>query len=78
MQPLHPLRQYRERQVPPLTQDQLAELLGVSKGTVSRWESGNRKVDDDLLPSVSEKTGISPSELRPDLVALLQQREAAE
>ena len=78
MESLHPLKRYRDEQVPPLTQDDLAGLLGVSKASVSRWETGARKIDDELLPKVAEVTGISKAELRPDLAALLKQPEAAE
>ncbi len=78
MEQTHPLRLYRERQAPPLTQDKLAGLLGVSKGTLSRWETGKRKIDHDLLPIVAERTGLAPAELRPDLADLMKQREAAE
>ena len=72
METVPPLRAYREKQEPPLTQDQLAELLGVSKPTVSRWETGERRVDIDLIPKISEVTGISPAELRPDLASLFR------
>ena len=47
-------------------------MLNVSRPTVNRWESGARKVDDDKLQEVSQRTGIPPAELRPDLVELLQ------
>lgn len=67
----HPLRAFRDRQTPKLSQKGLAELLGVARETVSRWESGIRNVDDDCLPKVVEKTGIPATELRPDLVRLL-------
>lgn len=59
-----------------LTQNALAKELGVASNTVSRWEIGKRKVDGDLVPMISEKTGIPKSELRPDLAELL--KEAAE
>lgn len=72
----HPLKTFRENHTPPLSQEQLAGLLGVSRVTVTRWESGARKIDDEKLPVVSAKTGIPRTKLRPDLVALL--REAAE
>lgn len=68
----HPLRAYRLKQEPRLSQRQLADLLGVKRTTVARWETGTRKVDKELLPKVSEATGIAPAELRPDLAALLQ------
>jgi transcriptional regulator with XRE-family HTH domain len=76
MEQVHPLRAFRENQDPPLSQEQLATLLGVSRVTVTRWESGTRKIDDVHVPLVSEKTGIPRAKLRPDLAALLN--EAAE
>jgi len=72
----HPLKTYRQKQTPPLSQEQLAKLLNVSRVTVTRWESGARKIDDGKLPIVSAKTGIPRTKLRPDLAALM--REAAE
>jgi len=63
-------------QEPPLSQQALADLLGVKRETVNRWESGARKIDEEKLPTVAEKTGLAPAVLRPDLAALL--REAAE
>jgi len=67
METTHPLKQYREAHEPPLTQQGLAELLGVARETVTRWESGARKIDEEKLPIVSERTGIAPATLRPDL-----------
>lgn len=32
----------REAHVPPLTQEQLAERVGTTKATISRWETGER------------------------------------
>lgn len=72
----HPLRTYREQQVPPLTQEDLARMLGVTKATISRWESGARKVDAEKLPEVSERTGIPPHNLRPDLAELMRSEAA--
>lgn len=63
----HPLTVYRKKQQPPLTKAALARELSVSKTTITRWEEGTRKIDADLVPRVSEKTGIPPRDLRADL-----------
>jgi hypothetical protein len=34
---------------------------------VSRWEARIRLPDPDILAAIQAKTGISPTELRPDL-----------
>lgn len=68
----HPLKSYRMKQEPRLSQGQLADLLGVTRTTVARWETGARKVDQELVPKISEATGIAPAELRPDLAELLK------
>lgn len=72
MDPIHPLRAYREKQSPPLTQEQLAEQLGTSKASVSRWETGERKPEPEELLNIAAKTGIAPSALRPDLARIFQ------
>jgi transcriptional regulator with XRE-family HTH domain len=64
----HPLRVWRESQR--LTHSEFADMVGVNRVTVSRWESGTRLIDVPMLPLVAEKTGISPARLRPDLAAL--------
>lgn len=76
METIHPLKAFRERQRPRLSQKQLGEQIGVTRTTVARWETGKRNVDDDLLPKVSQVTGISPSKLRPDLAGLLKRQVA--
>lgn len=67
---VHPLRAYRDRHR--LTQTALARALGVSSVTISRWETGTRRIDGALLAAVAQKTGIARDVLRPDLAALLQ------
>lgn len=62
------LKTYRNSKMPKLSQADLAKELGVSRLTVTRWESGKRKIDPTLVPVVSEKTGIPAKELRPDIV----------
>lgn len=72
---VHPLVTYRKRRG--LTQKDLAAELDVARETVARWETG-RRIDNDLLPRVSERTGISRGALRPDLAKLLDEKPAAE
>lgn len=71
MEGIHPLKAFRKSQTPPLSQGQLAGLLGVARETVARWESGVRKIDEQKLPRISEMTNIPVRELRPDLAELL-------
>ena len=67
----HPLKIYRADNS--MTRAALARLLKVSKTTVARWEEGNRKIDEDKVPSIASITGIPAKELRPDLVDRLEQ-----
>jgi transcriptional regulator with XRE-family HTH domain len=69
----HPLRLYRENHTPKLSQEGLAERLGVARLTVLRWESGMRKIDRALVSEVSKKTGIPVKDLRPDLLSELEE-----
>lgn len=66
----HPLKAYRERQVPPLSQGDLARRLGLPEGTLSRYETGKRLPDVSKLPKIVKETGIPARELRPDLAKL--------
>jgi transcriptional regulator with XRE-family HTH domain len=68
MQAISPLKTYRQSQTPKLSQEALAKKLGVTRLTVTRWESGSRKIDPGLVPLVAERTGIPAKELRPDIV----------
>lgn len=46
-----------------MTQEELAEKLGVSNRSVSRWENGKTMPDLAMLPMISEELGVSVSEL---------------
>ncbi len=70
----HPLKTYRVANG--LSQEEMAVKLEVSSVSVSRWETGARKIDTDLVPAISEKTGIPKAELRPDLAALFSENAA--
>ena len=67
---VHPLRAFLQRMN--YTQPDAARLLGVSYVTVSRWETGERKIDSELVLKISRLTGIPVAQLRPDLAALFQ------
>ncbi len=46
-----------------ITQEQLAEKLGVSGRTVSRWENGNNMPDISLLTDIAELYDVSIPEI---------------
>jgi len=46
-----------------ITQEQLAEILGVSARTVSRWETGNNLPDLSILVQISEYYGVEIKEI---------------
>ena len=55
------IRNYRRKQ--DLTQEELAERLGVSYQSISRWENGATYPDIELLPAISKLLGITVDEL---------------
>lgn len=65
----HPIKAFRERQFPSMSQEALAQKIGVDRVTVARWEAG-RKPDRELLGKIVKITGIPASELRPDLAEM--------
>jgi transcriptional regulator with XRE-family HTH domain len=62
----NPVKSYRLRAG--LKVRQLAEMWGTSFATLSRIENGTQRIPEKLLPAISEATGKTPAELRPDLV----------
>lgn len=53
----------RLRKVKGITQEQLAEILGVSGRTVSRWETGANLPDLSILVEISEYYGVESKEI---------------
>lgn len=46
-----------------LSQQQLANILGVNQTTISQWILGNKKPSYDNIMAIYEKFGITPNEL---------------
>ena len=55
------IRELRRRDK--LTQDSLAEILGVTAQAVSRWESGGSYPDMEIVPVIANYFGITIDEL---------------
>jgi len=61
MTPVNRIKEHRERRL--LTQDELADLLGVTSGTVSSWERGVAKPRLRMIRALAKKLGVSSEEL---------------
>ena len=55
------IKKYRKKRK--ITQEQLAEVLGVSDQAVSRWENGTTYPDIELLPTIALYFGVTLDEL---------------
>lgn len=53
----------KQRKLRELTQEQLADILGVSFQSVSKWERGEGYPDIELMPTIAEYFGITTDEL---------------
>ena len=53
----------RQRKLKDLTQEELAEELGISKNAVSKWERGLCLMDMSLLKPLSEILGVTINEI---------------
>lgn len=61
----HPLNQYRDKHK--LTQAQLAELLGVSRATITHIETGKRRVTPEKAIEFEAKIGVKKKALCPEI-----------
>ena len=50
-----------------MTQDQLAEMLGTTRQSISRYEIGERKVNQDILFELAEIFKVSINEFFPPI-----------
>ena len=53
----------KQRKLKELTQEELAEKLGISKNAVSKWERGLCLMDMSLLKPLSEILGVNVNEI---------------
>ena len=53
----------KQRKLKELTQEELAEKLGITKNAVSKWERGLCLMDMSLLKPLSEILGVSINEI---------------
>lgn len=60
-----------------MTDNQLADAVGVSKEAVRLWRSGQRRISPDRLAAVSSATGVTIAELRPDLARAFTEQSVA-
>ena len=67
-----------KRRIKNLTQAQLAEQLGISDKTVSKWECGRSMPDYALIQSLCETLDISVSELIEGKNTALHERQLME
>lgn len=51
------LAEWREAHKPTLTQEALGQRLGVSDVTISRWETGKRRPDINVIAAYAEALG---------------------
>lgn len=69
-EPWEELRHWRRERG--LTQDQLAERLGVGRGVISLLESGDRQYTRKWLEALSSALGVPPSSLVPNTVSRVE------
>lgn len=59
-----------------LTDAQIAAELGTQPATVWRYRKGQRRPNETHLRRLSQLLGCTPADLRPDLAALFEVRDA--
>ena len=57
----------RLREKKGMTSEELGKRLGVTKGTISRYENGSRKISMDDIPKFALALDVSPTEILIDL-----------
>ena len=52
------IRLARHRRNPPLTCDALASLLGISRNTLNRWETGQTSIRASYIPDIARALAL--------------------
>lgn len=70
---------FKYREVTGKSADEMAELLGVDRATIFRWENGKPPIPVNRLADAEKATGIPRRDLRPDIFApsIEKEREAS-
>jgi transcriptional regulator with XRE-family HTH domain len=55
----NPIRAWRERQTPKVSQEILGERIGVDAMTISRWENGETEPQKKYRDKIEEVTGLT-------------------
>lgn len=73
---LHPVRSFRQSQVPVMTLGALAEKIGTTEANLSRIETGKQELTTTLAKKISDATGIPMRTLCPDLAKMFDAEAA--
>lgn len=69
---ISPLKLWRLSHNPPLSQPQLAQLVGTTTETICRIEKGRRAPGYKTVAKIIRATSISAAALRPDWAELIK------
>ncbi len=56
---MNKIKELRTAQIPKMSQEKLAKLLGVGRTTVTMWENGSNEPDNAMLVKLAEIFGVS-------------------
>ena len=59
----HGIRLAKFRKTAGISQQELAEWIGVAQPVISRYEKGQRKLYDDMLAELAKALGVTPNDI---------------
>ena len=59
----HGIRLAKFRKTAGISQQELAERIGVAQPVISRYEKGQRKLYDDMLAELAKALGVTPNDI---------------